>query len=50
MTSSRPGMTRIEAGDSQVPKRRRALEIALALGLVLLISVGAVAGVRGVAG
>ena len=35
-------MTRIEAGDSQVPKRRRALEIALALGLVLLISVGAV--------
>ena len=35
-------MTRIEAGDSRVPKRRRALEIALALGLVLLIIVGAV--------
>ncbi len=35
-------MTRIVAGESQVPKRRRALEIALALGLVLLISVGAV--------
>jgi NitT/TauT family transport system substrate-binding protein len=35
-------MTRIEAGASQGPQRRRALEIALALGLVLLISVGAV--------
>jgi NitT/TauT family transport system substrate-binding protein len=35
-------MTRIEAGDSQVPKRRRTLEIALALGLVLLISAGAI--------
>lgn len=35
-------MTRIEAGASQGPRRRRALEIALALGLVLLISVGAV--------
>ncbi|MBT2519573.1 ABC transporter substrate-binding protein [Arthrobacter sp. ISL-28] len=42
MTSSRPGMTRIEAGASQGPQRRRALEIALAVGLVLLISVGAV--------
>jgi NitT/TauT family transport system substrate-binding protein len=35
-------MTRIEAGASQGPQRRRALEIALAVGLVLLISVGAV--------
>ncbi|WP_230121512.1 ABC transporter substrate-binding protein, partial [Arthrobacter sp. Bi83] len=35
-------MTRIEAGESQGPQRRRALEIALALGLVLLISVGAI--------
>ena len=35
-------MTRIVAGESQVPKRRRTLEIALALGLVLLISVGAI--------
>jgi NitT/TauT family transport system substrate-binding protein len=35
-------MTRIVAGESQVPKRRRALEVALALGLVLLIIVGAV--------
>ncbi|MFC9350619.1 ABC transporter substrate-binding protein [Arthrobacter sp. NPDC057013] len=35
-------MTRIVAGESQVPKRRRALEVALALGLVLLISVGAI--------
>jgi NitT/TauT family transport system substrate-binding protein len=35
-------MTRIEAGESQRPQRRRALEIALALGLVLLISVGAI--------
>jgi NitT/TauT family transport system substrate-binding protein len=37
-------MTRIVAGESQTPKRRRALEIALALGLVLLIIVGAVMG------
>lgn len=35
-------MTRIVAGESQTPKRRRALEVALALGLVLLIIVGAV--------
>ena len=35
-------MTRIEAGESHGPQRRRALEIALALGLVLLISVGAI--------
>jgi len=37
-------MTRIVAGESQKPKRRRALEVALALGLVLLIIVGAVMG------
>jgi NitT/TauT family transport system substrate-binding protein len=37
-------MTRIVAGESQTPKRRRALEVALALGLVLLIIVGAVMG------
>ncbi|YCH14112.1 ABC transporter substrate-binding protein [Arthrobacter sp. D1-17] len=42
MTTSRPGMTRIVAGESQTPKRRRGLEVALALGLVLLIIVGAV--------
>ncbi|WP_353712811.1 ABC transporter substrate-binding protein [Arthrobacter sp. K5] len=42
MSTSRPGMTRIVAGESQTPKRRRALEVALAVGLVLLISVGAV--------
>jgi NitT/TauT family transport system substrate-binding protein len=35
-------MTRIVAGESQTPKRRRALEVALAVGLVLLISVGAI--------
>ncbi|WP_457974870.1 ABC transporter substrate-binding protein [Arthrobacter sp. D1-17] len=35
-------MTRIVAGESQTPKRRRGLEVALALGLVLLIIVGAV--------
>src|SRR5688500_5506857 len=44
MTTSRPGMTRIVAGESQTPKRRRALEVALALGRVLLIIVGAVMG------
>jgi NitT/TauT family transport system substrate-binding protein len=37
-------MTRIVAGESQKPKRGRALEVALALGLVLLIIVGAVMG------
>ncbi|APX02989.1 ABC transporter substrate-binding protein [Arthrobacter sp. QXT-31] len=42
MSTPRPGMTRIVAGESQTPKRRRALEVALAVGLVLLISVGAV--------
>ena len=42
MTSSKPGMTRIVAGDSAVPKRKRAIEAALAIGLVLLIAVGAI--------
>src|SRR6476469_6918818 len=42
MSTSRPGMIRIVAGESQTPKRRRALEVALAVGLVLLISVGAI--------
>ena len=42
MTSSKPGMTRIVAGESAVPKRKRAIEAALAVGLVLLIVVGAV--------
>ena len=42
MTSSKPGMTRIVAGESAVPKRKRAIEAALAIGLVLLIAVGAV--------
>jgi NitT/TauT family transport system substrate-binding protein len=35
-------MTRIVAGESAVPKRKRAVEAALAIGLVLLIAVGAV--------
>ncbi|WP_307080032.1 ABC transporter substrate-binding protein [Arthrobacter pascens] len=35
-------MTRIVAGESAVPKRKRAIEAALAIGLVLLIAVGAV--------
>ncbi|MCU1516774.1 MAG: aliphatic sulfonates family transporter, periplasmic ligand-binding protein, partial [Pseudarthrobacter sp.] len=42
MTSSKPGMTRIVAGESAVPQRKRAIEAALAIGLVLLIAVGAV--------
>lgn len=42
MTSSKPGMTRIVAGESAVPTRRRAVEAALAIGLVLLIAVGAI--------
>ncbi len=41
MTSSKPGMTRIVAGESAVPKRKRALEAALAIGLVFLIAAGA---------
>ncbi|MGN7199453.1 ABC transporter substrate-binding protein [Arthrobacter sp. SAFR-044] len=35
-------MTRIVAGESAVPTRRRAFEAALAIGLVLLIAVGAI--------
>ncbi|MHC6230071.1 ABC transporter substrate-binding protein [Arthrobacter sp. MMS24-T111] len=35
-------MTRIVAGQSAVPKRKRAIEAALAIGLVLLIAVGAI--------
>ncbi|WP_310162112.1 ABC transporter substrate-binding protein [Arthrobacter sp. BE255] len=35
-------MTRIVAGESAVPKHKRAVEAALAIGLVLLIAVGAV--------
>ncbi|MDQ0800210.1 NitT/TauT family transport system substrate-binding protein [Arthrobacter sp. SLBN-112] len=42
MTSSKPGMTRIVAGESAVPKRKRAVEAALAIGLVLLIAIGAI--------
>jgi NitT/TauT family transport system substrate-binding protein len=42
MTSSKPGMTRIVAGESAVPQRKRAIEAALAIGLVLLIALGAV--------
>ncbi len=42
MTSSKPGMTRIVAGESAVPKRKRAIEAALAIGLVFLIAAGAV--------
>jgi NitT/TauT family transport system substrate-binding protein len=42
MTSSKPGMTRIVAGESAAPKRKRAIEAALAIGLVLLIAVGAI--------
>jgi NitT/TauT family transport system substrate-binding protein len=42
MTSSKPGMTRIVAGESAAPGRQRAIEAALAIGLVLLIAVGAV--------
>ena len=42
MTSSKPGMTRIVAGESAAPTRRRAVEAALAIGLVLLIALGAV--------
>ncbi len=42
MTSSKPGMTRIVAGENAVPRRKRAVEAALAIGLVLLIGIGAV--------
>src|SRR5215207_8044025 len=43
MTTPEPGMIRIVAGESNKSRRSRVLEISLALGLVLLISVGAVA-------
>ncbi|WP_346927701.1 ABC transporter substrate-binding protein [uncultured Arthrobacter sp.] len=36
-----PGTTRIVAGESAKPRRKRALEISLAVGLVLLIGAGA---------
>jgi NitT/TauT family transport system substrate-binding protein len=35
-------MTRIVAGENAVPRRKRAVEAALAIGLVLLIGIGAV--------
>ena len=38
---NRPGTTRIVAGESAKPKRKRTLEISLAVGLVLLIGAGA---------
>ncbi|GAB3567400.1 ABC transporter substrate-binding protein [Arthrobacter alkaliphilus] len=38
---STPGTTRIVAGGNNKPKRRRTLEIGIAVGLVLLIAVGA---------
>ncbi|UKA62046.1 ABC transporter substrate-binding protein [Arthrobacter sp. FW306-04-A] len=38
---SNPGTTRIVAGESSKPKRRRALEIGIAVGLVFLIGAGA---------
>lgn len=38
---SRPGTTRIVAGDPARPKRKRTLEISLAAGLALLIGAGA---------
>lgn len=39
--ASNPGSTRIVAGETSKPKRRRTLEIGIAVGLVLLIGVGA---------
>ncbi|ABK04496.1 NLPA lipoprotein [Arthrobacter sp. FB24] len=42
MTSPQPGMIRIVAGESNNPKRKRAVEVLVALGLVLLIAAGAV--------
>ena len=41
MRTSRPGTTRIVAGESQKPKRKRTLESAWLAGLVLLIGAGA---------
>ena len=38
---SQPGTTRIVAGETGKPKRKRTLEIALVAGLVLLIGAGA---------
>ena len=40
-SSVQPGTTRIVAGESSKPKRKRTLEISLAVGLVLLIGAGA---------
>src|SRR6476619_1303494 len=40
-TGTQPGTTRIVAGETGKPKRKRTLEIALAAGLVLLIGAGA---------
>ena len=40
-SGSQPGTTRIVAGETGKPKRKRTLEIALAAGLVLLIGAGA---------
>jgi NitT/TauT family transport system substrate-binding protein len=40
-SSTPPGTTRIVAGESAKPRRRRTLEISLAAGLVLLIGAGA---------
>lgn len=39
--ASNPGTTRIVAGETNKPKRRRTLEIGIAVGLVLLIGAGA---------
>ncbi|UKA57928.1 ABC transporter substrate-binding protein [Arthrobacter sp. FW306-2-2C-D06B] len=39
--ASNPGSTRIVAGETNKPKRRRTLEIGIAVGLVLLIGAGA---------
>lgn len=40
-TGTQPGTTRIVAGETAKPRRRRTLEIGLAVGLVLLIGAGA---------
>ncbi len=40
-SSTPPGTTRIVAGESARPRRKRTLEISLAVGLVLLIGAGA---------
>lgn len=41
---STPGATRIVAGESAKPKRKRTLEVSLTVGLVLLIGAGAAVG------